>query len=1059
MKRSAAHFAGCALVFFVGNTLNAESATRLFTAPRETPLRKVDSAPATATAGKATFSGTARPGGFYVFQAGVAPDSDTKALSVEFSDLRNGQATIPSRALRCISLGGTGNDGQPFSKSICVPAGSVQVLWCGVDVPRSAAGTYRGRIDLRGGLESLGRIDLELRVEGEPVDHHGDGTARNLSRLRWLDSEVGSEPTLTAPFTAVKADGRIVQVLGRELTLGEDGLPTAVTSFFNTANTRVVDSGRPVLAGPFTFVVETENGKLAWTSRFGKLEQDDLEARWTAECLAAGAEANITGRLDYTGSGELSIALRATRDLALEDIRLEVPWAEPAAAYFMGLHRRGGRRPAEPISWAWDVKKRQDCLWMGDVNAGMMLRFKDEAFVRPLVNIYYHFHPLELPKSWGNDGRGGIEVGAATNGAVPVRAFCGPRVLKAGETLTFTTELYLTPFRPLDTEKQWAVRFVHLGTRNVDQIRDVLKSTDPAHEANVLNIHHANAATPYINYPYADDSVTDFASLVKAGHERGMRVKVYYTTREITQNMPELHALHSMNGEIIFPGPGAAARTLIHKNGPHPWLVANLGTHFIPAWVDHIRRPGAEWDLSVITAPDSRWNNFYLEGLRWMCDRVDIDGIYIDDTALDARSLRRARRILDRRPGRLIDFHTWNHFNGHAGYANNLTIYMELLPYLDRLWIGEGFHCDRVSRDYWLVEMSGLPFGLMGEMLQNPNPWRGLVFGQVRRWGWSGDPRAIWKAWDEYGIQGAEFIPFYVPDSPVRCDRDDVAVTVFRKKGRTLVALASWAAEYCDVKLAVDWASLGLNPARATLYAPPISGFQQEASWKPGEPIELDPGRGFFLVLDEVRRKAATASDAGASLVEVWNEGFTTPVLGEGWKVAGSSRAKTEVKVFANALRVTAPANVHAGAERALPAKVRAVEVELDPGTDQGQTWGPGFGLVWANGRTAKMNLRLLDMNYEFLAGEGVRLGGGTVDRKRPVTVRIIMDDTHVYFQVKANKKWRTVQTQSRTGLNGDPVTVRLGKMAGNGSWTDFGGATGPGGDSAYRRLRVLAQP
>ena len=191
------------------------------------------------------------------------------------------------------------------------------------------------------------------------------------------------------------------------------------------------------------------------------------------------------------------------------------------------------------------------------------------------------------------------------------------------------------------------------------------------------------------------------------------------------------------------------------------WLIENLGTDFVPAWVDHLRRPGAEWDLSVITRPDSRWNNFYLQGLKWMVAQADLDGVYVDDTALDARSLRRARRILDTKPGRLIDLHTWNHFNGWAGYANNLTIYMELLPYLDRLWIGEGFPCNGVAWDYWLVEMSGLPFGLMGEMLDRVNPWRGLVFGETGRQGWAGDPRPIWKTWDEFGIQGTEFMPFF----------------------------------------------------------------------------------------------------------------------------------------------------------------------------------------------------------------------------------------------------------------------------------------------------------
>ena len=54
-------------------------------------------------------------------------------------------------------------------------------------------------------------------------------------------------------------------------------------------------------------------------------------------------------------------------------------------------------------------------------------------------------------------------------------------------------------------------------------------------------------------------------------------------------------------------------------------------------------------------------------------------------------SLARARRILDTRPKRLIDFHTWNHFNDWAGFGTNLVIYQEFLPYLDRLWIGEGF--------------------------------------------------------------------------------------------------------------------------------------------------------------------------------------------------------------------------------------------------------------------------------------------------------------------------------------------------------------------------------
>ncbi len=1037
--------------------LSSSAAGQLFTAPREEPFRMVDDAPAVAE--NVAFSGTARPGEFFVFQIGVRPKADAGPLSVRFAELRCAAGVIPAKSLTCLSLEGSGHDGRPLAKQIRVPAGKVQILWCGVDVPKTAAGEYRGRFEVGGAVTVLGTVQLTLRVEGPAVDDHGDSVAKNLSRLRWLNSTVGSEPTITRPFVPVEASDRTVRVLGRELTLGENGLPAQITSFFNGSNTQIISEGRPVLAAPFSFVVETQAGPLSWTDRMGRIECDDLKARWSAQSDSSEATADVTGSLDYTGSGQLTVLLRAKRDLAVDDIRLEVSQHEQAARYFMGLNRRGGRRPAQPIAWTWNVSKRQDCFWMGDVNAGLMLRFKGANYVRPLVNIYYKFLPLNLPESWGNQGRGGVQIATPADRAVNVRAYSGSRTLKAGQTLTFTTELYLTPFRPLDTEKQWSVRFFHPQVvREAGFLRDVLAKMDPSDGANVLNIHQAQYAAPYINYPYADDSFPELADLIKQGHEKGVKVRVYYTTREVTQNMPELFALHSLGGEVIFPGPGPEARTLIHPNGPHAWLTENLGSDFVPAWVDHLRRPGAEWDLSVITRPDSRWNNFYLQGLEWMVTRAHLDGVYVDDTALDARSLRRARRILDTKPGRLIDLHTWNHFNGWAGYANNLTIYMELLPYLDRLWIGEGFHCDGVAWDYWLVEMSGLPFGLMGEMLDRVNPWRGLVFGETGRQGWAGDPRPIWKAWDEFGIQGTEFLPFFLPDCPVRTGREDVLATVYRGQKRTLVAVASWAQQPCQIVPKIDWAALGLDPKKSALYAPPIAGFQAEGLWKPGEVLFVEPGRGLLLVLDQTPRRIADPGKLADVLAEVFHDPFNSPVLMEGWKTVKTTKTPMTIDVSAGALRIDAPANVFGGIERALPAGVRAVVVQLDAGTDGGQTWGPGVALVWPNGRAAKVNIRLEDRRFGVFGGDGLRITGGPVARERPETVRILLDADHVYFQAKTGQRWRLVDKQSRDGLSGDPVALRLGKLAESGTWQDHGGESGSKGQSAYRDLRLLGK-
>ncbi len=1039
-------------------TAPALSASLFFTAPREHPWRLVDGPPPGAAAGEASFEGVARPGEFFVFQIGLVPDAAAGPLAVAFEDLaREGGTPIPAAALRCISLGGVGSDGNPFAKRIEVPAGKLQMLWCGIDVPASAAGSYRGRAAITGGAAPLGSVALSLRVEGDAVADHGDAAAKNLSRLRWLDSNAGREPTLTAPFTPVRVEGRSVFVLGRRLDLGEDGLPAQVTSFFDPSNTRIVEKGRTILAAPFAFVAETAAGVSAGRGSFGALQASDLEATWEARWSSDGLEADVTGRLDYTGSGEVRIALRSSRDIDLADLRLEAPWREDAARYFMGLDRRGGRRPADGVAWRWDVAKRQDCFWLGDVNAGLMLRLKDENFVRPLVNIYYKFLPLVLPASWGNAGKGGVTLSQAKDGAVFARAFSGARSLRASETLVFAFELYLTPFRPLDTEKQWRVRFVHPSTsRTPEVVERTLAAMDPVGGPNVLNVHQAQFHVPYINYPFADDNFPALKDLIARAHAKDVKVRVYYTTRELTQNLPELFALHALNGEVIFPGPGKDARTLINPNGPHPWLVANLGSDFVPAWVDRLGRPGAEWDLSVITRPDSRWNNFYLEGLRWMAQQTDLDGIYVDDTALDAESLRRARRILDTKPGRLIDLHSWNHFNEHAGFANNLTIYMEILPYLDRLWLGEGFNANEAALDYWLVEMSGLPFGLMSEMLDGANPWRGLLFGETARMSWSGDPRPIWKAWDEYGIRGTELVPFFVPGNPVATGRDDVPATVYRGKGRALVALASWAKEPCEVTPQVDWAALGLDPSRAALYAPAIDGVQTERAWKPGEALHVAPGRGYFLVLDETPRAVRNADSAAAGLSEVLREDFAGPALPEGWRVVKSAAGAIELAPAGNAPSIEAPANRIAGLERALPRGVRAVELELNGGTDGGQTWGPGAALVWPNGRSAKVNLRLVDRVFGTFAGDGLRFCGGPIDRAATVAVRIVLGDEEVFFQVRVGSTWEALDRQSRNGLAGDPSAVRIGKVGEDGAWQDFPGEEGPRGKCACGHVRVM---
>jgi len=315
--------------------------------------------------------------------------------------------------------------------------------------------------------------------------------------------------------------------------------------------------------------------------------------------------------------------------------------------------------------------------------------------------------------------------------------------------------------------------------------------------------------------------------------------------------------MRSLNGEVILPGPGKDTKTVINPKGPHPWLIENFKEDFIPAWKCAFNEGPykGRQDLSVITTPDSRLNNFYLEGLDWMCKNIGIDGMYIDDSALDRVTMKRARKILDRnRPTARIDLHTWNHFNNMAGWACCLNLYMDLLPYYDLLWIGEGRSYDRTP-DYWLIEISGIPFGLTSQMLQGGgNPYRGMAFGITNRLGWHGPtPEHIWKFWDEHRFVERDMIGFWDPDCPVKTSLPEMGATVFRGETNTIIALANWTDKPIEGEITIDWQAPGIDADAAVASKPAIVSFQDRGPIDLDGPIQIEGKKGCVIILESSR--------------------------------------------------------------------------------------------------------------------------------------------------------------------------------------------------------------
>ncbi len=770
-------------------------------------------------------TGEAQRGEFYAFQLGLYAVRQTiEDVRVEFGDLAGPSGRLPASAFRCFNLGGIDAAARPFTRTVRVDAGRVQPLWCGIEVAESTPpGDYSGQLTVAPRGQAPMPIPVRLTVLPALIANHGDDEPWRLTRLRWLDSTLAVDDDLVAPFTPVTVTGQTVGVLGRSVTLDTLGFPASIESRFAIEMTHLQPQGRPVLTGPIALVASGA-GVTPWKgSGVTFTKQRPGAVAWTASAAGGALHLATDAQLDGDGNLEYAVRLRADRPTAVDDIRLEIPMAAGVARYLMGLGVKGGVRPAT-LDWTWDVATRnQDSAWIGDVNAGLQFTLKDDAYVRPLNTNFYTLKPLVAPSSWANFGKGGCRLGLKDAGTYLVSCYSGPRTIEPGTPLAFNFRLLLTPFKPLDTKAQFTTRYFHAFKPPAEV---------QAAGANVVNVHHANAINPYINYPFFRPA--EMKAYIDEAHARGQRVKIYYTVRELANRAPEIFALRSL-GDIFAPGPG----------GGYSWLQEHLGSDYIAAWfVPDLT------DAAIVNSGVSRWHNFYVEGLQWLAQHVGIDGLYIDDVAFDRLTMKRVRKVLDRhRPGALIDLHSANQYNVRDGFASSANLYLEHFPYLNRLWFGEYFDYN-AAPDYWLTEVSGLPFGLMSEMLEGGGqPWRGMVFGMTGRLPWAGDPRPLWKAWDDFGIADSRMIGWWVPANPVQTGRDDVLATAYVRDGRTLVALATWAKEAVDVRLAIDWKALGLDPAAVRVTAPAIDAFQPARSFAPGEAIPIEPGKGWLLVL------------------------------------------------------------------------------------------------------------------------------------------------------------------------------------------------------------------
>jgi hypothetical protein len=756
------------------------------------------------------FAPTANLTHFRVDFGGLLGSSSSSSSSSSRRRRRTG-GSVPATAFVCFNLGGTDERGARMDRTAeySVAAGAVGSLWIGVDLPADAgaAGQFAGRLTLsaddgtgsRVSVSVALNLDVVLPPSGQPMPDRGDGDIYSMSRLRWINSARAVDDTVPLPFTAPAllggaaagggggGGGFAVDLVNKRVAIGADGMLAQIAVRPNTAafGARGGDGGDfELLARPLQVLLFDRSGAavpLAVSVPAALVGRNATGVYWGAVLGGEGVTVRVTGSVEYDSflsfGIEVGLAPGATA-LELSDVQVSMAVGAEHARFLCGFGTEGvtAQHAALPLAWRWEMGTGNQALWLGRPEAGLMLKLRGEGprWEDPLYGSDSFFIPF-IPSSWGGAACGercqksayGANVTAAADGSAYVATvFSGPRSLSTAAQQTeqlFQFDVAATPAKPLNLSAHFEQRYLQVGYGELSQY---LSPQDAAAwNASVVTLHqgipgviNGTLVNPYINYPFIPPTVELMENYTAQARALGMRTKVYYTIRELSNRAAELFALKAIGGMLVAGDPWNVAQPgYCHEwdcHGGAAWLHQHVATNYGSCWQQALS--SNEIDAAVCDTGLSRFFNFYIEGLFWSASHAPhVDGLYFDGINFDRKAMMRVRKALDAGAGArgrpLIDMHGSDH---GAGSPSALR-WLEHFAFADSAWNAEGVKYATRGPAYYLVAGAGLQHGFVADRLDNADEagehdFRSLLFGMTKRN--APNTPAMWAFWAAAGV-------------------------------------------------------------------------------------------------------------------------------------------------------------------------------------------------------------------------------------------------------------------------------------------------------------------